>query len=147
MGAGGGVGQDIPPRKIFCLRFPPFERGTLWQNIPPLQKCFQQNIQRVPPPDQNFFRNFQKISEFWSRVVQDIPPLRTKNLSPPKIFFQNIPPLRKFSKFSPRRPQVLAHVWSNVYYLEYTVSNLQLLLTSMLHIQISLILPDFMQNS
>ena len=44
--------KGYPPQKNFRLRFPPFKKGTLWQNIPPLWKILGQSSpqnKRIPP--------------------------------------------------------------------------------------------------
>ena len=100
MGAGGELSRISPPEK-FWFEIPPFERGTLWQNIPPLQKCFQQNIQRVPPQIKIFSEIFRKFQNFGLELSRISPPLRTKNLSPPKNFFPKYSPPSKIFKSLP----------------------------------------------
>ena len=94
---GGELSRISPPQKNFEMRFPPFVRGTLWQNIPPLRKNFAL-IQRIPPL--KFEKNWQFL---W------IPPLNLINFSgsPPwrRWLFGSLalPPLKIFQISPPRR--------------------------------------------
>ena len=68
-GRRGGSWLGYPPPEKFWFEIPPLREGySLAKYSPPLE-MFLAKYPKSPPPDQNFFRNFQKISEFWSRVV------------------------------------------------------------------------------
>ena len=61
--------KGYPPPEKVLIEIPPLQEGySLAKYSPPLE-MFLAKYPKSPPPDQNFFRNFQKISEFWSRVV------------------------------------------------------------------------------
>ena len=70
-----------PPKKIW-IAAPPFRRVYLDQNNPPLLEIFEAKTYRYPPLNQNFFENFRKILDFWSRFVRDIPPFKSKKSIP-----------------------------------------------------------------
>ena len=93
--------EGYPPPEFFLISTPPPQEGLSWAKYSPPRKNFWANYLKISPPRKNILENFRKILEFWCRVVKDIPPLRSKNLSPSKNFSKKFSPPSKFSKSLP----------------------------------------------